>query len=68
MQCPLCRIEAAICGSRYVTENDTTAEKETKLYIEQDMKCRNPNCSNYNKIVGKVRNELPVSKGTEEMQ
>lgn len=68
MQCPLCNIETAIASSRYVIENDTTAEAETKLYIEQDMKCRNPNCSNYNKIINTVKNELPVSKDSVETQ
>jgi hypothetical protein len=68
MQCPLCNIEAAIAGSRYVVKNDTSAEAETKLYVEQDMKCRNSNCSNYNKIFDTVQNELPVSQGTVETQ
>lgn len=68
MQCPLCKIEAAIDGSRYVVKNDTSADVETKLYIEQDMKCRNPNCSNYNKIFNTVQNELPVSKDSVETQ
>lgn len=62
MQCPLCKIEAAISVSRYVVEDDTSEEKETKLFIEHDLKCRNPKCSNYNKIFIKVKNELLISK------
>ena len=65
MKCPLCNVETAIASSRYVikSEND-----EQKLFIEQDMKCRSHNCSNYNKIVETVRNELPVSKDSVETQ
>nr|DAG28828.1 MAG TPA: Ogr/Delta-like zinc finger protein [Bacteriophage sp.] len=58
MKCPLCKIEAAIAESRYVVSE----EKPPRLFIEQDMKCRNPQCSNYKKIIVTVRNELPVSK------
>lgn len=62
MQCPLCKIEAAIASSRYVPKNDNTPDKETQLFMEHDMKCRNPKCSNYNKIFTTVKNELPISK------
>lgn len=62
MQCPLCKIEAAISASRYVVKNDTSEEKETKLFMEHDLKCRNPRCSNYNKIFTTVKNELQLSK------
>ena len=58
MQCPLCKIEAAIDTSRYVVSSDIPP----RLFIEQDMKCRNPQCSNYKKIIATVRNELSVSK------
>ena len=56
MQCPLCNIEAAIAGSNHVVTNTVPP----KLFIEQHIKCRNPNCSNYDRIFEKVRNEIPV--------
>ena len=62
MQCPLCKIEAAISGSEYVLSG------EKKLFIKQDMKCRNPSCSNYGKTIFTIKNELPVSKDTVETQ
>lgn len=68
MQCPLCKIEAAIAASKYVLSTDTLPQffNEPKLFIEHEMKCRNPKCSNYNKIFATVRNELPVSKDSKE--
>lgn len=66
MQCPLCKIEAAISASRYVVENDTSEDKETKLFMEHDLKCRNPQCTNYNRIFKTVKNELQISKDTTE--
>lgn len=61
MKCPKCNIEAAIVATRYVTENDDTADKKTKLYIEQDMACRNPNCTENGNVIGVIRNEIELS-------
>ena len=61
MKCPKCDIEAAIVTTRYVTENDDTADKKTKLFIEQDFACRNPNCTEHETIIGTVRNEIELS-------
>lgn len=65
MKCPLCNIEAAIAETKYVYEQE---EEEIKLFLKQDMKCRNPNCSNYNTIIDTVKNPLPVSKDTVKLQ
>lgn len=65
MKCPLCNIEASIAESKYVYEQEN---EEIKLFLKQDMKCRNPNCSNYNTIIDTVKNQLPVSKDTVETQ
>ena len=61
MQCPLCKIEAAIASSRYVPKNDNTPDKETHLFMEHDLNCLNPICYNYNKIFTTVKNELTIS-------
>ena len=62
MQCPLCKIEAAIADSKHVVTKDSPP----KLFIEQSMRCRNPSCTNYNQIFDKVRNEIPVLEDTTE--
>lgn len=49
-----------IRGVRNVVENDDTPDKQTKLYIEQDFECRNPQCSNYEKVVDTARNEIEL--------
>ena len=60
MKCPVCQVEMRISRSRNVVENDDTPDKETKLYIDQDLMCLNKNCSNYEQVVQTVRNELPL--------
>lgn len=60
MKCPLCNLEMRIKRSRYVTENDDTPTKQTRLYVVQDMSCMNRDCENYDKIVDTVRNEIPL--------
>lgn len=62
MKCPLCSIEMAIKGSRHVVSGDKSPDEETKLYIEQDMTCRNKNCPNHGKVVDTARNEIQLSK------
>lgn len=60
MKCPLCNTELRIKKSRNVIENDDTADRQTKLFIEFDMTCGNRNCSNYDTVVDTVRNEQPI--------
>lgn len=60
MQCPKCRLEAVISNSKYVIENDTTPDEETKLYIEQEFSCRNPQCTEYGKVIGSNKNPLII--------
>jgi hypothetical protein len=62
MKCPLCNIEAGIAGSNYITTEDVPP----KTVVELQMKCRNPNCTNHNRIFEKVRNEIPVLKAVTE--
>ena len=58
MICPDCGIELKITKSRYVFENDDTPDKETKVFMEQDLECRNPQCRNYKQIVETERHEM----------
>lgn len=66
MQCPKCKIEAAIVKSGYTTVNDDTPDKETELFIKQEYACRNPACDNYKKVIGTVKNPLRLSKDSTE--
>jgi hypothetical protein len=61
MLCPLCKIEMRINGTRHVVVNDNTPDKETELYLEQDLVCRNKKCSNYGKVVEKIRSRIELT-------
>ena len=60
MKCPLCNVEMRITKVRNILENDDTPDKETKLFIVQELSCMNKACLNYEKVVQTVRNELPI--------
>ena len=51
--CPKCKTLLRIGGSKYVL-------KDGKLYIVQDLYCRNPDCFNNGEKVTSVETELPV--------
>jgi hypothetical protein len=61
MKCPLCRVELRILKSRIVLENDDTPDEDTKVFREQDLTCTNKQCTNFEKIVETVRNEITVN-------
>ncbi len=60
MKCPLCQVEMRITRSRNIVTNDDTPEQPTRLYVEQEIKCMNKNCDNYDKVVETIRSELPI--------
>lgn len=60
MKCPLCKIEMRISRTRNILENDNTPDAETKLYVEQELKCLNKSCPNYDKVVETSRSEIPI--------
>lgn len=59
MLCPLCKVEMGIKSSQHVIKN---VGEEQKLYMRQILSCRNHNCSNHQKEVQTIENELPVLK------
>lgn len=61
MKCPKCSIEAAITSTKYVVEGDDSPEKETKVFIEQHISCRNPQCVDYGKEISVKRNPIKVN-------
>lgn len=62
MKCPLCNIEMAIKSSRHVVVGDNSPDTDTKLFLEQELVCRNKNCPNHGKVVDKVKNPIQLSK------
>lgn len=57
MLCPKCSVEMRIDESGYVVNDG-------KFYLKQTYKCRNRNCSNYNKEVESIYNPLDVTVDT----
>jgi len=51
MICPSCKLDMIIASSK-------TVEEDNKKYLIQDFKCRNRNCSNYNKVVKQSKTEI----------
>ena len=51
MICPSCKLDMIIASSK-------TVEEDNKKYLIQDFKCRNRNCSNYNKVVEQTKTEI----------
>lgn len=62
MKCPKCNIEAAISKTRRVVEGDNSPDEETKLYIEQRFSCRNRQCPDFGREIGRIRNPLSLEK------
>ena len=55
MLCPACKTELRVSASKYVM-------KDGKLYMVQELTCRNPKCENDGKVVDKVWHELVISE------
>lgn len=62
MKCPKCKIEMRIKSSKNVIDLKGEAPK---LFRQSTLTCRNEACGNYNKDVEVVKNELPLSEGSE---
>lgn len=60
MLCPICKLEMVIIRSQYKVKNDDTADKETKLFLEQTLSCRNKACQNFGKDVEIIDNPLKL--------
>lgn len=56
MQCPKCKCEAMISTQRMMFDKE-----EEKLYRILTYSCRNKKCDKYEKEIGEVKNEVPVS-------
>lgn len=45
---------------RTIVENDDTPDKDTLLFTEQDLACRNKYCSEVGKIAGTIRTPIEI--------
>jgi hypothetical protein len=52
--CPKCKTLLRVSGSKYVM-------RDGKLYMVQDLVCRNPQCLNNGVVVKKVEHEIEIS-------
>ena len=66
MVCPRCNVVAAIRSTSYVVTGDNSPSEATKLYVEHKFMCRNPQCVDYGKIIGRKRNPLSLGKDEDE--
>lgn len=53
--CPKCKTLLRVSASKYVL-------KDGKLYMVQDLTCRNPKCLNNGTVVKTIKHELPVEE------
>lgn len=53
-------MEALIKASKYVVEGDTSENEETKLFVEQDIACRNPKCTNNGMIIKTIKSPIKI--------
>ena len=59
MKCKSCGLEMLIQKSRVVVENDDTPDRETKVYNEMDLACRNLQCPECGKFTT-IRNTINI--------
>lgn len=52
MKCEVCGMEAYISNKRLKFEGDESPDTETKAFNELTYKCRNKQCSQYEKEIG----------------
>ncbi len=64
MLCPICKVEMRLFNPRHEIKYDDTPDKETELYYKQDLKCRNKNCSNYDKVIETISTPIKLSEAT----
>ena len=56
MLCPKCKVEMRISRTAYRLTSDTPP----KLFVDQEMRCRSRQCSNYDKVVDTISTEIPL--------
>lgn len=54
MLCPVCKTELRVSATKYVVRDE-------KLFVVQELTCRNPKCDNNGKVVDTIEHEREVS-------
>lgn len=54
MECPKCKTALRVNATKYVI-------RDNKLFVVQDLVCRNPDCLNNGIVVKTIEHEKPVS-------
>ena len=55
MQCPLCKLEMRITGSRTEVTGDDSPEKRTEVFHVLVLECVNPQCQHPEPVEEKVK-------------
>lgn len=58
MLCPLCKTQMRITATRTTVTGDESPDTVTRVFIEQDLTCRNPACSQCGKVVEQVKTQI----------
>ena len=58
MICPICGNEMAIAASRTCVDRDDRPDLATRVWVEQDLCCRNRSCSGWGRVKRRARTFL----------
>ena len=58
MICPICGNEMAIAASRTCVDRDDRPDLATRVWVEQDLCCRNRSCSGWGRVQHRARTFL----------
>lgn len=58
MKCRRCNIDMRVDAAGVEIINDDIPDRVTEVYSVQTLTCRNPDCSNYNKVVETIKTRL----------
>ena len=58
MKCPICGNEMAIAASRTCVDRDDRPDLATRVWVEQDLCCRNRSCPGWGRVQRRARTFL----------
>lgn len=60
MNCPYCKVQTIIKGSRYTVRGDDSPDTETELFLVQELMCRNPQCEHDGEVVQTIEHKIDL--------
>ena len=60
MKCPVCQVELRITNTHLEVENDDTPNEQTRVFLYQDLTCKNRMCTNYDTVVDVAKSEMQI--------